>query len=631
MGYSELLKDRKFLWLIGGLGLIVPLEIFSLFSIGVPIWVKFPLYLSMLVIFGRGVIGNGLKSLVRFKFSDINLLMTVAIFGALYLGHYEEGVIIVVLFSIGEALEEFGITRSQRAMESLSERVPESAEVKGKENRIPVGQVSVDEVIILRPGDRVPLDGTVISGLSIVDEAVITGEPLPKNKYEGDQVYAGSINSHGYLEVRVEKPSDESVLSRIISLAEESQEKKSRSQRFIEKFATYYTPSMLATALLLVVVPVGLLGMPFDPWFTQALTILLISCPCALVISTPIAVFSSMGNVSRHGVLVKGGRFMEEAGKIKAVAFDKTRTLTRGEPMIADIIPLNGFTRGDVLSCAGGLESLSEHPVGRSIHAEAVKMGLHIHPFENFESIPGLGVKGQCTICYDRHHCVGSLRFVLNEHSVKEEVIEIIEKLEKEGKTTIVVTDEKRVKGVIAVMDEIREESPSVIKELERKGIKTIMLSGDNMAPVNYVASKLSIHEVRWGLLPQDKVREVHSLIARYGHVAMVGDGINDAPALAASSVGIALGAIGSDLAIENGDISLMSDNLRLIPRLIEVGKACSGIIKVNILSAVAMKLSFLVLALVGMGNLALAIFADVGVTVLVILNGLRMFNYRSE
>ncbi len=627
MGYSDLLRNRKFLWLLGGLALIIPLEILSLFSLHISPWIGIPLYGAMLLLFGRGVIKSGLSSLVRLKFSDINLLMTIAIFGALTLGHYEEGVVIVVLFSLGETLEEIGVKRSQSAMETLCDGVPDTAEIRGKKERVPLGEISVGDVVILRPGDRVPIDGRVISGSSLVDETVITGEALPKNKYVGDQLYAGTLNGQGYIEIRVEKPADESILSRIIILARESQDRKSRVQRFIETFATYYTPSMILTSLLIVLVPVVILGLPFKSWFIQALTILVIACPCALVISTPIAVFSAMGNVSRIGALVKGGRFMEEIGKIRAVAFDKTRTLTRGEPVISDIIPLNGFSRGDVLSCAGGLESLSEHPVARSIHGEALKMGLKVHPFEGFESLPGLGVRGNCTVCYDSHHCVGSLRFILKEHPVDEEVKNIVEKLECEGKTTIVVTDEKRVKGIIAVIDEIRKESLPLMRELKKKGIETIMLSGDNRASAQFVASKLSIKDVHYDLLPQDKVKEVHSLISRYSHVAMVGDGVNDAPALAASSVGIALGAIGSDVAIENGDISLMNDNILLIPRLVDIGKACSKVIRVNILGAVAIKITFLVLALFGMSNLAMAIFADVGVTVLVILNSLRLYD----
>ncbi|MDH3258140.1 MAG: cation-translocating P-type ATPase [Deltaproteobacteria bacterium] len=628
MGYSELLENKKFRWLLASLAVVAPLEILSLFAIRPPMALTVPLYGAMILIFGRGVVRSGISGLARFDFSNINLLMTVAIAGAVYLGHLEEAVVIVVLFSLGETLEEFGVRRSQRAIEMLLEKVPLKATIKGETESVSVEEVPVGAVIVVRPGEQIPLDGVVVAGSSLVDEAVITGEPLPKNKYEGDTVFAGTLNGQGYLEIEVNKNAGETTLSRIIELTGEALEKKSRAQRFIERFAQYYTPLMLILSIGLVVVPVMFFGEPFAPWFVQALTLLIISCPCALVISTPVAMFSAIGNVTMKGALVKGGRFMEEMGKVRAIAFDKTRTLTRGEPVVADIIPMTGFTAREVLACAGGLEAFSEHPIAKSILQQAETMGVSGHRFENFQAVPGKGVSGECTVCYDSHHCMGSLRFVTEEHQVDDAVVRMVEELEKEGKTTIVITDDRRVKGIISVVDEIREESYTLISHLRQMGIVPVMLSGDNRSSAMHVAAQLGIKDVRWGLLPEEKVRELEGLAEQHGHVAMVGDGINDAPALAASSVGIAMGAIGSDVAIENCDIALMTDNISLVSYLVDVGRKCVGKIKVNVAFAIGVKFLFLALAVAQMSNLAMAVFADVGVTVLVILNSLRLYSY---
>lgn len=631
MGYSELLENKKFRWLLAGLVVVVPLEILSFFDVRPHLLFTIPLYGAMIILFGRGVIQSGITGLARLDFSNINLLMTVAIAGAVYLGHLEEAVIIVVLFSLGEMLEEFGVRRSQRAIEGLVEKVPLRAMIKGEGESVSVEDVSVGSVIVVKPGEQIPLDGVVVGGGSLVDEAVITGEPLPKNKYPGDTVFAGAINGHGYIEVEVRKSAHESTLSRIITLTIESLEKKSRSQRFIERFARYYTPLMLFTAVALVVVPVVFFGEPFEGMFVQALTLLIISCPCALVISTPVAIFSAIGNVTTRGALVKGGRFIEEIGKVRAIAFDKTRTLTMGEPVVADIIPMNGFSVQDVLACAGGLEVFSEHPIARSILSRADMMGVVSHPYENFQAVPGKGVRGECTVCYDGHHCMGSLRFVTEEHQVDDDVVKKVEELEREGKTTIVITDERRVKGIISIVDEIRKESYSLISRLGQMGIVPVVLSGDNRSSASHVAGKLHIDDVRWGLLPEDKVSEIECLMERHRHVAMVGDGINDAPALAAASVGISMGAVGSDVAIENSDIALMADNLNLVSHLVEIGRKCVAKIRMNVAIAVGVKFLFLALALGRLSNLAMAIFADVGITVLVILNSLRLYSYSSE
>ncbi len=628
---NELFRDSKVRWLLAALLAIVPLEILSLFSIHLPLWIELPLLIAVIVMFGRKVFIGGIRSLMKLNFSDIDLLMTIAILGALYLRQFEEASIIVVLFALGETLEEFGVERSQAALKGLIDRTPKSARIKEKNEEVRIEDVEIGEIMIIKPGDQIPLDGEIIFGNSLLDEATITGEPLPASKYIGDTVYAGTVNMQGYLEAKVIKKAKDSALSKIIDLTFRSAEKKASSQRFIERFAEIYTPSIVVAALLLILIPVALLGKPLDPWLTQALTLLIIACPCALVISTPIAIFSAVGNATGKGVLIKGGRYIEEMGKVQAIAFDKTRTLTKGEPVISDVVPLNGFTEEEVIACAAGMEAFSEHPIARGILDKSKKLGVKVHEFENFRAIPGKGLKGECMVCFDKHHCMGNIKFVTEEHAVEESVLKKVEEFEKQGKTAIVISDNKRVKGIIGVADEIREESKPLIDRLLKMNIVPIILTGDNRATAGFVAAHLGIRVVKAELLPSEKVEELSGLIRQHKHVVMVGDGVNDAPALATASVGIAMGAIGSDVAIENADIALMNDKLGLVAYLVGLGRACAKKIRYNIASAVTVKFLFLFLAMAGLSNLAMAIFADVGVTVLVIMNSLRLFGYEDR
>lgn len=622
-------QNRQFMTLMLAILAVIPFELLSFFSVHVPFWLEVPILLAAIFWFGRDVLKSGLQSLSRFDFSDINLLMTIAVSGALYLRQLPEAALIVVLFALGEAMEHYGVEKSRAALETLVENSPKTALVKGEENKRPIEEVAIGHIVIVKPGDLIPLDGEVVEGHSLIDEASITGEPLPKSKNVGDAVYAGTLNKDGYLEIKVTKEAKDTTLAKIISLTYESAEKKSRSQQFIDRFSSYYTPSIVVVAFLTVVIPVFVLGKPFDPWFVQALTILIIGCPCALVISTPVAVFSALGNATKRGALIKGGRFIEAMGTIKAIALDKTRTLTKGEPVVSDIVPLNGTTEEEVLACAAGIEGFSEHPLAQSILKRAKEMGVVASRFKNFQSVMGKGIRGECLVCHDSHHCLGSLKFISEEgHKVSEEVVKIVKKFESEGKTAIVMSSDKEVKGVIAITDEIRLESKEVIRELSKLGIETAIFTGDNLPAALYVARNLGIKEVKAALLPDGKVTELKKLQEKYGQLAMVGDGVNDAPALATASVGIAMGAVGSDVAIENADIALMGNDLTLLPYLVRIGRKAQEKIRFNISAAVLTKLFFLVLALMGSSNLALAIFADVGVTVLVILNSLRLYSY---
>jgi Cd2+/Zn2+-exporting ATPase len=629
MSEQKLSQNRNFRWLVAGLALVAPLEVLSIFDLRVALWAQIPLIALLALLFGRNLLLSGLRSLIRLDFSNMNLLMTIALGGAVYLGHYEEAGVIIVLFAMGEMLEDFGVTKSQEALQELVEKTPKTAQVKGKEEKVPVETVEVGETVIVKPGDQIPLDGEVATGNSLVDETAITGEPLPRSKYPGDLVFAGSINGSGYMEITATKKSRDTTLSKIIQLTYQSAERKSHSQRFIEKFARYYTPSVVLASLLLFLIPVGLLGKPFEPWFIQALTLLIISCPCALVVSTPVAIFSAIGNATQRGALIKGGRFIEEMGRVKVIAFDKTRTLTKGEPTVSDVFTFDNLPLEEVLGCAAGMESFSEHPIAKSILAKAEEERIQPHPFEKFEAISGKGLKGECMVCFNSHQCLGNIRFVTEEHHAREDVVKKVEELERQGKTAIVISDHQRVKGVIGVSDEIRPESNPVIESLRSLGITPVILTGDNPSAAKYVAFQLGIEKVRSQLLPDQKVEELAQLIRENQHVAMVGDGVNDAPALASASVGIAMGAIGSDVAIENADIALMNDNISLVPYLVKLGRRTIATIRFNTISAVLIKFLFLALALGGMSSLVLAIFADVGVTVLVVLNGLRLYGFR--
>jgi Cd2+/Zn2+-exporting ATPase len=626
---QELIRDRRFRWLVVSLVIIVPFEVLSFFSFHFPLWIELPLFLGMIVVFGRKVFTSGIWSLLRLNFANINLLMTIAAAGAIYLRQFEEAVIIIVLFALGDTLEEFGIKRSQIALKELIAKTPTSAQKKGEPGKTPIEDIQIGDILVIKPGDQIPLDGEVVEGSSLVDEASITGEPLPKNKRTGDPVYAGTLNGQGFILVRVTKKVKETTLAKIIELTYQAAEKKSKSHRFIEQFAKIYTPAMTLAAVLVVIIPVVIFGKPFNLWFRQALTLLIIACPCALVISTPVAIFSAIGNATRKGVLIKGGRFIEEMGRVRAIAFDKTRTLTKGEPVVADIVPFNGFSEEDVIACAAGLETFSEHPLARSILKRAAGAQVQPHRYENFQAVSGKGVKGECTVCFDSHHCLGSIGFVTEEHPIEKAVLERVREFEAQGKTTIVISDNKRVNGIISVSDEIRSESKPMVESLVGLKITPVILTGDNAPSAHFIAQKVGIGIVNAELLPDIKVAELLKLIGQYKHVAMVGDGINDAPALASASVGIALGAVGSGVAIENADIALMNDNLMLVPYLVRLGRRAVGTIRFNIIVAVAVKFLFMALAVGGVSNLALAIFADVGISVLVILNSLRLYGGR--
>jgi Cd2+/Zn2+-exporting ATPase len=631
---ETLLKDAKFLWLVFSAVVVGVFEFLSLGGWHLPPAIDGPFFAAVIVVIGHRTLWNGLAALKGVDFRSINLLLLVATVGAFYLGEYEEAAVVIVLFNLAERLEEFGIETSQSALHALIERAPKTATVRAEgtmTREVPISEIGVGDTLVIKPSDMIAVDAEVVAGSSSVDESAITGESLPKDKHAGDRVFAGTLNLQGYLEARVTKRAGESTLARIIELTFAASKTKAETQKFIEVFSAYYTPVIIAAAQLLVIVPVLYLGEPFDPWFRKALTLLIIACPCALVVSTPISIYAAIGRASSRGALVKGGKYIEAVGRVRAVAMDKTRTLTYGRPRVTDVLPFGEATREHLLACAAGIERYSEHPLAQAIVDAARAENVALHEAENFRAVLGKGVKADCVVCYDRHHCVGKLPFISEEHDTREDVVARVDALQREGKTSIVVSNNDGVEGIIGILDEVKPESEGAVGELRRLGVSTVMLTGDNVAPAETVARMVGIDEVRAGLLPEDKAEAVKSLVRRYGAVAMVGDGVNDAPALALASVGIAMGAAGSDTAIEAASIALLNDRVELVPFLVRLGRRTIATIKFNTGLAVLTKVAVIALAVAGRSSLALAILADVGVTVLVILNSLRLLRFERK
>ncbi len=621
----NLSQDTKFRWLILSLILVGIFEFLSLSGLDLPHMIAFPLFLAIILFIGYHTLLEGFQALFQLNFKSINFLMTIAVIGAFYLEKYEEAAIVIVLYTLAEKLEDFGIQKSKTSLSSLAEKMPKTAFIKGGNYSTPVSQVKVNDVLVVKPGEMIPLDGKVLFGFTAVDEATITGEPIAKDKMEGDLVFAGTLNKQGYIEVQVTKLAKDTTLAKIQEITLQAFQAKAHTQKFIETFSGYYTPSVILLAFLWMIIPTYFFFTPFNQSFQNALTLLVIACPCALVISTPVSIYSAIGNAANKGILIKGGRYLEAIGKIKAIALDKTRTLTFGNPIVTDVIPFGSHTKEHLLSCAAGIEIQSEHPLAKSI-VRAAKEKKHVpHAVENFQIKIGKGAQADCLVCEDKHHCIGKLEFILEEHHVPPEVIEKIDLLQKEGKTAILICTHKEVEGMIGLLDEVRPESRQVILNIKKLGIIPIMLTGDNPTSAQAIANIVDIVDVRSSLLPEDKAKEIQKLLEKYKYVAMIGDGINDAPALALSSVGITMSELGSDTAIEAASIVILSDYLNRIPFLIKLGKKTLQTIRLNIFLAIAIKIIFISLALFGMSNLALAIFADVGVTVIVILNSLRL------
>ncbi len=617
---KEQLWNRKPLLIISISAIILVVGLYLDFFKGPPLLTEL-LFLLVIAISGYEIIKNGILALLKGNFT-MNFLMTIAVLGSFLIGSGAEGAVVIFLFYIALYLENYAGEKARKSIAALLKLAPETATVKkdGKNIEMHVHSVKIGEIIIVKPGDKIPLDGQVSEGISAVNQAAITGESMPVTKKIGDDVFAGTLNEEGYIEIEVTKRSNETVLSKIVELVKESQNRKSSTETFIDKFAKYYTPAVILLASIVAIVPVLIFGLPLDTWVYRALVLLIISCPCAFLLSTPVAMVSGITASTKNGVLIKGSKYVEEMQKINVMVFDKTGTLTKGELEVTDIINLNNASKNDVLSIAGSLESKSKHPLAEAIVKYVGKSSIELRDVTDFESITGKGLKGK----------INGEIFYIGKKSLFKDNYEFPDKLRHElqnnGKTAILVGNDRYIIGLIGLRDKIRELSENTIHRLNDKGIKTVMLTGDNERTAKTVSENLGIDEYYAELLPEDKVRIIEELLSRNESVAMVGDGVNDAPALARSNVGIAMGAAGSDVAIETADIALMHDDISKINYLIDISRKTMAIVKQNVSVALLIQLALSVLAVFGFVTLWMAVtFGDMGLTLAVILNSLRI------
>ncbi|MCB4825414.1 heavy metal translocating P-type ATPase [Roseicella aerolata] len=585
-------------------------------------WAYLPAALLGLWFFGRKAIA---AARAGSPFS-IEMLMSVATVGAMAIGATSEAAVVVFLFTIGELLEGVAAGRARAGIEALGALVPRTALlVEGETAReVPAASLKVGDLVLVRPGDRVSADGEVVEGESEVDESPVTGESVPVPKAEGAQVFAGSVNASGALQVRVTKPAADNTLARIIRLVEEAQEAKAPTARFIERFSAVYTPAAVAAAALVAVAPPLLLGADWGTWVYRGLALLLVACPCALVLSTPAAIASGLAAGTRRGLLVKGGGALETIGRVRTVAFDKTGTLTEGRPRVTDVLALSGSER-TLLGLAAAVENGSSHPLGRAILERAAADGIPLRPTKDSRAIPGRAVEAVVT---GKRVSVGSPSYAAEQAPLSAEVERAAEEWEGQGKTVVVVSVDGAPTGVIAVRDEPRADAAAGIRALRDLGVRPVMLTGDNPRTGKAIASVLGL-DVQAGLLPEDKLKEISALKEK-APVAMVGDGINDAPALAAASVGIAMGG-GTDVALETADAALLNSRVVDVAALVGLSRATLANIHQNVAISLGLKAVFLVTTVVGITGLWPAVLADTGATVLVTINALRLLGYRFQ
>ena len=581
-------------------------------------------FMCTAIIAGYEIAKMAYRSLVRRHTVGPAMLMCIACVAAFIIGHPEEGAAVTFLYFIAEFLEDYAEHRAKRSIKSLVEIAPETARVKvgdGEEMR-KVDDVNIGEIVIVKPGDKVPLDGQVVSGSSSVNQASITGESVPVLKQIGDEVFSGTVNEDGYLEVVVTKKAKDSVISKIVTLVKRSQLNRSETETLVEKISKYYTPIMMIGAACVAFIPPLAFGQDLASWVYRALSLLVISCPCAFLISTPVGMVSAITSATKNGVLIKGSTYVEEMRNVKAVIFDKTGTLTEGKLVLSDIDVLDDhFTQDEIVKIAASLESQSSHPIAQAIVNYADYEELEFYETFNFKNIPGKGISG--TIKGNRYYAANESLIEESEFNVSREEIN---RYSADGKTVVCIGNEEHVIGIIAVSDKLRDNAAEVISDLKESGVQTIMLTGDNKIAARNVADKIGIDYVYSNLLPEDKLNILDTIRNKFGDVAMVGDGINDAPALARSNIGIAMGAAGSDVAIETADIALMQDDISKLPYLFKLSHKTMGIITQNITVAIAVKLICVVLAILGIITLMMSVgFGDLGLTLLVILNSFRI------
>lgn len=565
---------------------------------------------------------------------SINTLLIAAVIGAIYLGLWEEAAELVVIFSLGELMESYASDKARNAIRALVELAPSEATVirNGRQMRILTEQVEIRDIVLVRPGEKIPVDGVVTKGSTTVDQASITGESIPVSKQLGDEVFASTLNGRGALEIEVTKLAQDTTLAQIIKLVEGAQMKKGKGQRFSEKFGAIYTPAMFVLAIIVAIVPPLFFGQPFDEWLYRALVVLVVSCACGLVLSVPVAVVTGIGTAARSGVMVKGGIYIESAGSTQVVAFDKTGTLTVGKPSVTDLVTVSDLSNKQLLEIAGALEKQSEHPLADAIMEETLNKKITIPDVEEFDSLTGRGAKGKIN---GNNYYIGNPR-LFNELKVninKDHVMQI-EKLQGQGKTVMLLGTANEVLGMIAVADRPKENAKQAIQSLKEAGVKkVVMLTGDNRLTGEAIGKELGVDEVRAELLPEDKINAVKELQKQYGQVAMVGDGVNDAPALAQADVGIAMGVQGTDVALETADIALMQDNLDQLVYTLKLSKKTVSKIYQNIAISLAIVAFLVVTALIGVMPLTLGLIINEGSALIIIANAmfLRRYQWKKE
>jgi Cd2+/Zn2+-exporting ATPase len=562
---------------------------------------------------------------------DMNLLMVVAVAGAFIIGEYLEGAAVAVLFALSLSLEAWSVDRARRAIGALMQLAPEMASVlgaDGRETAVPVANVSVGATIVVKPGEKFPLDGRVMRGETTVNQAPITGESIPVPKSEGSEVYAGTINHEGAVEVETTKPASDTTLSKIIQLVGDAQSKRSPSEQWVDSFARYYTPAIMLLAIAVMLLPPLLFGGAWTKWFYEGLVLLVIACPCALVISTPVSIVAALTAAARQGVLIKGGPFVEAPAKLRAIAFDKTGTLTEGRPEVRKIIPLSGHDERELLGIAAAIESRSQHPLAQAVLRAAGAAGIQPLPADDFQALSGKGATARID---GRAVWVGSHRLLEERGQETQEMHATLEEFAAQGCSVVVVGEDDHVCGLIAVADQLRPQTPHALAALRDAGIaRLILLTGDNRATGEAIGKAAGVDEVRAELLPQDKVGAIEELTRQFEYVAMVGDGVNDAPALARASLGIAMGVMGTDAALETADVTLMSDDLSKLAWLIRHSKRTLSVIRQNIFVSLIVKAAFVLMTFSGHASLWAAIAADTGMSLLVIANGLRLLTASS-
>ncbi|PAW78076.1 MAG: cadmium-translocating P-type ATPase [Verrucomicrobia bacterium Tous-C9LFEB] len=595
-----------------------------------PEWVADSAFGIAIMAGGWFVVPKAVRAISRFAL-DMNVLMTVAVVGAMAIHQWSEGAAVTFLFALSELLEAFSLARARRAVQSLMKLAPETALLQNGNNftEVPVEQVPVGGLIAVKSGSRIPLDGVVVSGESSVNQAPITGESMPIEKKSGDTVYAGTINGGGSLEIRITKVYTETTIAKIIHLVEEAQNQKAPSQRFVDTFARYYTPLVMVAALFVAFFPPLFFDGLWLMWIYRGLVLLVIACPCALVISTPVSVVSGLTAMARRGVLIKGGTILEAVGKLRALAVDKTGTITEGKPSVTKVIICGASTEADIMRIAAAIDTHSEHPLAQAVVVYANEKQIPFPRSENYRAHTGRGAEG---VVEGHTYFVGNHRFAHELGVCSSEIERQLAQIEEAAQSVVIVGHKPHgdckgeVLGLLAVGDTIRPHAQEAIAVLHRIGVKkVVMLSGDNQRTVSAIAKRVGIDEAVGDLLPDQKIEWVKKLLTSEHYVGMIGDGVNDAPAMAAATVGIAMGGAGTDTAIETADMALMQDDLGKVAEAIRLGRRTVGIIKFNITFALALKALFLVLAVLGYTSLWLAILADTGATLLVIANALRL------